>query len=206
METAPKIIQKDSQYAITKEQKDEVYNLWLANRDDMSLKDIYCELLTDYFPDEWQNNNRQWLFFLRLVGNWRKTESLDRMKFDMENMTDEEAEELQNQNRRRIIVMLREALNKYERNPNFLKKLDVKGVTTLYKIVQSAEEAMKRTELQKGKLKLEAARTFLLPYQRMSQEELLSLKVALTTSIDGIIADTTRELDDGAGPSDVSGS
>jgi len=192
-----------------KNKKAEIKKIWLEHRDKMSNIEIFKNYLGEYFDVSAKAPNgktpKEFIFFVTMVREWKKEESIERVNRESESLTDEEILEIQNQNRKRTILMLRETLNKYESNPNFLSKLTVREISMLYRIVQSAEEAMKRTEIAKGKLKLDAARTFLLPYQRMSVEELLKLKEVLNASIEQIVKLKSGRPDDGIGQGDAVG-
>lgn len=186
-----------------KNKNEEIRKIWLEHRDKENALSIFRNYLDKYFDVVTMNlkskTPQEFIYFAMMVRKWKKEEITERINQDSKNLTDDEISEIQNQNRKRTILMLRETLSKYETNPTFLSKLTVKEISMLYRIVQGAEEAMKRTEVAKGKLKLDAARTFLLPYQRMSVEELEKLKKVLNASIEQIVKLKSSGPDGGVG-------
>jgi len=150
--------------------------------------DIFRNYLTAYFQPKIPSSD--WMFFVNLARKWTKTEieakKAEELKKEEQGITENEAIDMQQNNRRRTIVLLKRLLDKYEKNRNFYKKITVREISTLYKIIQSAEDAMEKTELAKSKLKLDVAKTFFLPYQKYSPEELKKLKNNLDESFQRI--------------------
>jgi len=176
--------------------EEEIKKIWLESRTSKKMGEIFVQLLGDYFPEEIKESNykvtKGWLFFMRLVKKWKAEEADVNVSRDLENFSEEEIDEVQDTNRKRMILMLREVLRKYEGNPNKLAKIDVGELRRLYQAIQNLEETKKRTAIQKGKLGLEAVRT-LLPYQRLSVPQLLELKEKLNESFQRIIDLKSRE-------------
>jgi len=170
--------------------EEEIKKIWLENRTSKKMGEIFVQLLSDYFPEETKESNykvtKGWLFFMRLVKKWKAEEADVNVNRDLENFSEKEIDDVQDTNRKRMILMLREVLRKYEGNPNKLAKIDVGELRRLYQAIQNLEEIKKRTEIQKGKLGLEAVRT-LLPYQRLSIPQLLELKEKINESFKRII-------------------
>ena len=109
-------------------------------------------------------------------------------------MTDEEAEELQDKNRKKMIFILNELITGYGETDSPMKKaFGIGEIRRMYNSIQSLEEKMKMTEISRGKLKLEAVKT-LLPYQRMSLPQILELKEKLNESFDRIVKLKSGEL------------
>jgi len=184
------------------EKEEEVKKIWLEYKDKLKAKKIFFQFLGNYFdvsnysektPIREQLKDPDWAFFMHWVREWRREEKREKMKREAGEMTDEQAEELQNLNRKKAIIMLRDILLKYEKNPNFFQNISARDVTLIYKTIQDAEEAMRRTKIARSKLGLEAARTFFLPYQRMSLEELKFLKDNLDVSFERILQLRARE-------------
>lgn len=179
---------------ITPEKKEEIRKLWLEKVEGggMGTKDFYIKFLGDYFDvANWSQRSKDWWLFLIWVRDWKKKikkiRNEERAKEDAKGLTDDRVEEIQSQNRKKMIVMLSNLLMDYG-------KLDIKAKETfnaeeirrMYTAIQTLEERMKMTDISRGKLKLEAVRT-LLPYQRMSLPEILQLKEKLNESFDRIV-------------------
>jgi len=164
--------------------------------------DIFRTHLLNYFEPKIPSSD--WMFFVNLVRKWTKVEiearKAEETKKEEQGITEDEAIDMQQDNRRRTIVLLKRLLDKYEKNRNFYKKITVREISTLYKIIQSAEDAMEKTELAKSKLKLDVAKTFFLPYQKYSPEELKKLKENLDESFQRIGGeDGVGQIGSGAG-------
>jgi len=176
------------------EKEKEVKTIWFENRDKMPSKEIFVNLLKDYFNGEDIGSklrvNKDWLFFLSWIRKWRgvekKKEQEERIKDKLENLTDEKIEELQSMNRKKMIVILSNLIENYEKETNPVHlSFGIGEIRRMYGAIQSLEEKMKTTEIARGKLKLDAVRT-LLPYKRMSTEELTALRGKLNESFDRI--------------------
>ena len=185
------------------EKEEEVKKIWLEHRDRLKTKKIFFQFLGDYFdvshysdktPIKEQLKDPDWRFFVIWVREWRRKERKEKQRKEAGEMTDEEAEELQNLNRKKAIIMLRDILSRYEKNPIFFQNLTARDISLIYKTIQDAEEAMRRTKLARSKLGLEAAKTFFLPYQRMSPEELKLLKAKLDVSFERLLQLRAPEL------------
>lgn len=176
------------------EKEKEVKTIWFENRDKMPSKEIFVNLLKDYFNGEDIGSklrvNKDWLFFLSWIRKWRgvekKKEQEERTKDKLENLTDEKIEKLQSMNRKKMIVILSNLIENYEKETNPVHlSFGIGEIRRMYGAIQSLEEKMKTTEIARGKLKLDAVRT-LLPYKRMSTEELTALRGKLNESFDRI--------------------
>jgi len=174
------------------EKKEEVKKIWLEYREKMSASQIYKQFLGNYFDvANWSNNNSDWLFFLIWVRDWKKAikaeEDEKKINGEMEKLTDEEIEMVQEKNRKKMILILEDLINNYENLDDPIKKaLTIGEVRRMYNAIQTLEEKMKMTEISRGKLKLETVKT-LLPYQRMSLPEILKLKEKLNESFNRIV-------------------
>jgi len=186
-----------------REREKEIKNLWIQHQD-KKLSDFYQDYLGNYFNVEnWKVTDNDWLSFMGLVRKWKREQRANEVDQEVKELTDEGAEKMQNENRRRMILVMHKVLKEYEANPRKMKNVSLAEVRKMYKAVQSLEEAIKRTKIAKGKLGLEAARTFLLPYQRLSAEDLLKLKESFNESINRIL-EARAEKAVLVGPSDVS--
>ena len=121
-----------------------------------------------------------------MISRWKKEEDEKIALNDMDKLTTEDADQLQERNRRVMIVLLSRALKMYEKNPKMLKNMDVAEIRRLYQTVQAADERARMTAIQKGKLKLDVART-ILPYKRLTPEELTKLRETANDAIGQII-------------------
>ena len=170
--------------------EEEIKNIWLENKESKKMGEIFVQLLPDYFPEETKESNykvtKGWLFFMRLVKKWKAEGADIDIDRGLETFSDEEINDVQDDNRRRMILMLRKHLKEYERNPNKLTAAKSGELRRLYDSIQKSEEAKKRTAIQKGKLGLDAVKT-LLPYQRLSLPQLLELKEKINESFQRII-------------------
>jgi len=188
-----------------KEKEEEVKAIWLEHRDKMATNSLYKKFLTPYFDTtSWKVTNKDWLFFISWVRDWKKVEKKEKrdqeVKEQMKNLTDEGIEELQRMNRKKMIVALSNLLKEYEDTDSPMKKaFGIGEIRRMYKAIQSLEEKMKMTEISRGKLKLDAVRT-LLPYKRLKPEELLALKEKINESFDRIIKLKSGESAGRSGP------
>lgn len=155
-------------------------------------KAIFKNYLGNYFDTE-KIPSKDWIFFIQRTKAWQEEAG------DAEEISDEVIGEMQEKNRKRTIVLLKRLLDKYEKNKNFFKNITVREISLLYKIIQSAEEAMKRTELAKSKLKLDVVKTFFLPYAKYSPEDLETLKKQFDVAFQRVlkIAKTGKSGNDG---------
>ena len=170
--------------------EDEIKKIWLENRASKKAGEIFVQLLGDYFPEETKESNykvtKGWLFFMRLAKKFKAEEADVNVSRDLKELSDEEIEDVQNTNRKRMILMLREVLKRYEGNPNRLAKIDIGELRRIYQTIQKLEGDKERTSIQRGKLGLETVKT-LLPYQRLSLQQLGELKEKLNESFQRII-------------------
>jgi len=175
-----------------KEKAEEVKKIWLEKKDEMSTSQLYKQFLGNYFDvAKWNISERDWLFFLIWVREWKKEikkrEKEEKFNQDMIGLTDEEIEVVQEKNRKKMILILRDLIENYDGLEDPIRKaLTIGEVRRMYNAIQSLEEKMKMTEISRGKLKLEAVKT-LLPYQRMSLPQILELKEKLNESFNRII-------------------
>lgn len=175
--------------------KEEVKKIWQESYETMRTSDLFRQLLGDYFDvANWSISNKDWLFFLVWVREWKgaikKKKEVEEVRERLRDLSDEEVEEIQAKNRRKMIVMLSRLIEEYEssgEDKNVRKKaISIAEIRRMYNSIQSLEEKMKMTQLSKGKLKLETVRT-LLPYQRMTLPQTLELKSKLNESFDRIV-------------------
>ena len=168
-----------------------IKKIWLENRDTMKATEIFQTKLVDFFNDtkieiSHSFNNKEFVAFTNMIRRWKKEEDEKIALNDMDKLTTEDADQLQERNRRVMIVLLSRALKMYEKNPKMLKNMDVAEIRRLYQTVQAADERARMTAIQKGKLKLDVART-ILPYKRLTPEELTKLRETANDAIGQII-------------------
>lgn len=173
-----------------KSKEPEIKEIWVEERaKGVSNRDIFFNQLNDYFDTSRtvREGNADWALFIRWIGKWKKEDIQEMANKMSENITDEASDDLMDQNRKRMIVLLNLMLLEYEKNPLKLKLTDINEINRLYKNIKSADEAIERTKIQKGKLGLDVAKTLLFPYHRMSVEDILKLKESLNASFERIL-------------------
>ncbi len=172
--------------------KEEIKKIWLGKKDEMKTSQIYKTFLGGYFNvANYAKTDRDWMSFLILVKEWKKEIRDREMEEQAEEaaigLSDEEADELQERNRKKMIFILNKLIEEYEMSDNPAKKsFSIGEIRRMYNSIQSLEEKIKMTEISRGKLKLEAVKT-LLPYQRMSLPDIMRLKEQLNDSFERII-------------------
>ena len=177
--------------------KDEIHKVWIENKDKMSASELYKTFLGDYFDvANYTFKHSDWLFFIKWVNGWKKELRVTKR---VEDLSEDELDDIQDKNRKRMIIIMESVLKKYESNPKKMEDIPIEEVRRLYKAIQSIEESMKRTQIAKGKLGLDTAKTLLLPYGRMNPKQLLELKEELNESLNRIIEIKSKGLTDGAG-------
>jgi hypothetical protein len=183
----------------------ELREIWLANREKKSLDLFKC--FGDYFDvasgvryEGASGPKKDWIHFMvfhrKFLREWQEEHRDEIVEKKLSKMDDEEIDELQDTNRKRMILMLKEVLDDYDRanegGKKKLMKLDISQIRQLYTSIQTLEERKKMTAISKGKLGLETVKTFL-PYQRLSIEEILQLKEKINESIERIVQTKTGE-------------
>ena len=175
-----------------KEKEEEIKKIWLEHKDSMSTSQLYKQFLGPYFDiAQWKVTDSDWLFFLVWIRDWqkkiKKEEQEKALAKRLVAVTEEEAEEIQGENRKKMIVILSELIKDYQTLEDPMKKsFTLAALRRMYNSIQTLEERIKMTQISKGKLKLEAVKT-LLPYQRMSLPEILELKEKLNESFTRIL-------------------
>lgn len=169
------------------EKEKEIKEIWLEHKDNETTKQIFTEHLSKYFTIEpFERQGKDFLRLMAWVNKWKKEVKKEEVEELMGNMTDKEALDIQEKNRRRLILMLEKVLDGYAENPDKFLNIPIAEIRRLYQTIQGIEESIKKTEIARSKLKVEAIKTFL-PYMRMSPEELSGLKNKLNESFDRII-------------------
>ena len=183
-----------------REKKEEVKKIWLQHYKEKKPSEIYKEFLGDYFDVEnYSVSQDDWRFFIRWLRAWQNEEKQKEIEKKTRELSDDDILLIQDRNRKRMILMLDAILKKYVESPKKLDAVGIEEVRRWYKALQSIEEAIKRTQIAKGKLGLDTAKALLLPYQRLTPEKLKELRVKLNESIDGILKLKSGEAVDGVG-------
>ena len=173
----------------TKEQiweiKDELKEIWLEHKDDFSLRDIFDEYMTDYFETAGTDDFKsvEWMTVVSLTAKWTRELRSEKKKERAKEIKGQSTDEIQEGNRIKMIHILRKTLDAYEDNPKKLKNISLSDVKGLYKIIQNLEEIKKKTDIERGRLKLDTFKS-VLPYQRLSPEKLTELQKSITASFD----------------------
>lgn len=183
----------------------ELREIWLANKEKKSLDLFKC--FGDYFDVESgvryegaKGPKQDWIHFMvfhrKFLREWREEHRDEIVEKKLSEMDNEEIDELQDTNRKRMILMLKEVLDDYDRakegNKKVLMRINLSEIRQLYTSIQTLEEKKKMTAISKGKLGLEAVKTFL-PYQCLSIEEILQLKEKINESIERIVQTKSSE-------------
>jgi CRISPR/Cas system CSM-associated protein Csm2 small subunit len=156
--------------------EEEIKKIWNEHRD-MRPKEIFTKFLGKYFdtaPTS-ERNSKSFLFFIRMIGRWKGDERNERIKRGSESYTEEDMEKIQENSRKKMILILDEALRTYEEKSARGKDIDLAEIRKMYQTLQMIEDRTKRTELEKGKLKLDVIRT-ILPYHRLPADKLENIK------------------------------
>lgn len=136
----------------------------------------------------WRGNS-EWMRFVAYVRRWRLEEKAVE-EYSVNEGTkifdDDNIEEIQNKNRKRMVLILQAVLSDYAKHPKKMRDIKIAEIQRLYQSIQGLEEQKKRTELQAGKLKLDVVKT-ILPYQRMPLSALQELKEKINESFEQII-------------------
>jgi len=172
-------------------QEEEIKSIYKAGIiEEKSNFDIF-KTLTEYYPNAGQPvvGNPDWFKFIKLIkGIKEKMEDAER---NIE-ITDEEAEQMQNRNRKKTIGMLAKYINDIQKKPEEIKDWELTKIMTFYKTIQSAEEAKKKTDIARDKIKTDEKRT-VFPYERMSDEEISNLQKDINESFNRIRQDGKSE-------------
>lgn len=176
-----------------------IKELWLEKGTEMKPSEFYKQYLGDYFDvANWTVQDRDWLSYLTQLRMWKdeikKREKEEKIAERMTGLTNEAADEMQRQNRRKMILILSDLIENYEVSDSPVhKSFGIGEIRRMYNSIQSLEEKMKMTKIAKGKLGLETAKV-LLPYQRMSLPEIIKLKEKLNESFGRILKLKSGEL------------
>lgn len=179
--------------------KEEIRKIWLEHWNSKTTSQIYKEFLGVYFDvNNYSYKHPDFLFFIQWAGKWKKEiEESEILKAD--DLSDEDILDIQDGNRKRMVLIMSSVLKKYEKDPKKMENIPIEEVRRLYKAIQSIEESIKRTKIAKGKLGLDTAKALILPYQRLSPEDLLTLRDKLNESIGRILKIKSQRALNGAG-------
>ena len=169
---------------------EEIKKIWLEYKDKLTDDEIYGTYLAEEYygtiHGDKETYHLGYLNYLNHLRVFKKEIENEQLNKEFENADEATLIEKQNENRKKIIFMLGKVLAKYEHNPSFFRNLGMKEVTYLYSMVQKSEEAIAKTEIERGKLKLHAIQT-LLPYSRLSLDELKTLQDNFNNGITQLI-------------------
>jgi len=175
-----------TKYGLTIEQQKAVREIWDKYKGELSPKQIFLQHLKDYFdvpePENFEINGKPFFNFARLVRCWKLEDENYVSKISAENLSVEEVEEINENNAKRLVVLLQNTITKYEKKPEQFNKLSFGDISKLYQIIQQINNATERIEIQRNKLKLDTAKTFL-PYTRMSDSQLARSEELILKSI-----------------------
>jgi len=163
------------------EKKEEIKNIWKDFKEEEKSWDIFHNRLGEYFD----GSRKDWVFFMRWIKVWKEKERSQEVETELKEFPDDKIAEIQNQNRKRTILMLKRILTEYEKKPRAFKNIPIKEISRLYQIIQTSEESARRTEIAAHKEKRETFKS-LLPYFRMSPEMIEKLKEGINASFERI--------------------
>lgn len=161
-------------------QIDKIKKIWIEKTEEGKTNFEIFSSLTEFYAEAGKpvRGNSDWFKFARLVGKWKKElEEKERKR----EISDEEAEEMQNQNRKKTIILLAGLIEKAQKNPEGIKDWEMSKIMTFYKTIQSAEEAKRKTDIASKKIGTKEKRIFF-PYLRMEDDEINKLKENLNES------------------------
>jgi len=173
------------------EQKQEIKKIYEAGiKEGRSNFEIF-QTLIKFYPEANKpvRGNSDWFKFIKLVGPWKK--EAEEKERDRE-ISDDEAEEIQNQNRKKTITLLARFISDAQKNPKGIKDWELSKIMSFYKTIQSAEEAKKKTDIARNKIKSKSKRT-IFPYKRLSDEEINNLQKEINESFTRIRQDRAGE-------------
>ena len=161
-------------------------NIYEEHRGDMTPREIFLKYMADFGADVeaytqgLASGKRDWLTYARWVGRWRKEDNEKQLVETTEKLSDKDIELTQQDNRRRTVLMLKNLLDEIEKGKG-KKKVEtyIKDLFRLYDIVNKNEQMIIRNKIAAHKEGRETLK-FLLPYQRLTTDELLSLKQNVT--------------------------
>lgn len=165
----------------------ELRKIWVEFHEDLTLREIFDEEMSEFFDSAGGTDFKsvEWLTLVSFAAKWTRELKKAKKKERREEVKGQSVEDIQDGNRDRMILLLRSILNQYEDEPKALKNISLSDVKSLYKIVQDLEEVKKKTEIERGKLKLDAIKT-VLPYGRLKPEALEALQTKLIGSFNRI--------------------
>jgi hypothetical protein len=164
------------------EKREEMKKIWLEHKDKLPAKIIFENYLKEYFDTTLVGKSRDWIFFVQLIKVWKEEIIKNTISKQIEVLSDKDAEEMQLENIKRSVVFLNNVLKRFEADPEALKGVDVSEVIRLLKTIEGSAQARERTKIEKGKLKLDAFKTFF-SYQRLSIDELTKLAEEIGNAI-----------------------
>jgi len=195
-ESKQELIVPGEKWGLTLEKQKAVREIWDKYKGEFSPKYIFLTYLKDLFivPEDGNiRNNKEWFVFVKFIGLWKKEERNYIAKVSAENLSEEEIEKISETNAKELVVLLQNTIQRYQKKPEEFKKLSFGDISKLYQIIKQIQGAGERLELQRSKLKLEAAKTFL-PYTRMSIPQLIHSRDLIVKSIDELIKNNESQL------------
>lgn len=172
--------------------EEKVRAVWEKHKDEeLRLSEVFQKYLGEHFDVSYVKGNSDWLVFMSWWSSWTKKERAakkqEKAAEKMRGLSEEAIEEIQDSNRKKMIIMLSNLLEGYSKEGDVFKKtMSISEIRRLYKSIQDLEEKKKMTQIARGKLGLETVK-ILLPYQRMSLEQLLALKEKFNESFERIL-------------------
>ena len=182
---------------LTPEQEVLAREIWDKYKGEYSPKYIFLNYMKDFFDVQGEGGklvtNTSWINFIRWLRVWKNEDSSYVAKVSAANLSDEEVDEINDTNAKELVVLLQNTIAQYQKKPETFKKLSFGDISKLYQIIKQIQGASERLELQRNKLKLEAAKTFL-PYTRMEMSQLIWAQNLINKGIDQLKKNNAKEL------------
>ena len=182
---------------LTESQEVLAREVWDKYKGEYSPKYIFLNYMRDYFDVQGEGGklvtNTGWINFVKWIRTWKGEDSSYIAKVSAANLSDEEVEKINDTNAKELVVLLQNTIAQYQKKPETFKKLGFGDISKLYQIIKQIQGASERLELQRNKLKLEAAKTFL-PYTRMDMNQLTWAQNLINKGIEQLKKNNAKEL------------
>ena len=187
----------DLKYGLNSEQEVLAREIWDKYKGEYSPKYIFLNYMKDFFDVQGEGGklvtNTSWINFVSWLRIWKGEDQSYVAKVSAANLSDEEVEKINETNAKELVVLLQNTIAQYQKKPETFKKLSFGDISKLYQIIKQIQGASERLELQRNKLKLEAAKTFL-PYTRMDMNQLEWAQKLINKGIDQLKKNNAKKL------------
>lgn len=174
----------------------EIRKIWEQYKGQYAAGYIFKTYLKDFFNIDEKaslSGNVEFMKFVALIRLWKLEERRIQRKVGAENLTEEEMEKISDTNAKELTLLLQNTIADYKRAPEKFKQLAIGDISKLYQIIEKIQNDREKVEIQKNKLKLEAAKTFL-PYTRMDRRSLLETRDLINEAIEQLVQLDANQL------------